>query len=146
MTLRDVVRDQMHDTMTFVFASGGVAKRIQEDLTQRAFPVKKNAGRRTTAVDTTTLPRGYLPASWLLMVLVHDESDVAAVAAWAKGKDLSRIVIYFPPGTDLVAGMKPWAAQKLPTPAHVSHFRAIPAFRQEAGIRINERIASDFGS
>lgn len=146
MALRDVVRHHMHDTMTYVFASGGAAQRLQEDLTQHAFPVKENAGRRTSAVDAAHLPEPPLPESWLLLVLVNDVRDVATVATWAKGKDLSRIVIFFPPGTDLVAGMKPWAANHLPTPGGVFHFRTAPAFRHDAGIRINERIGLDFRS
>lgn len=145
MSLRDVIREHMHDTMTYVFASGGAAKKIQLDLTAKAFPVKKNAGRPTSAVDATTLPRNPLPKSWLLIVLVNDEEDVASVAAWAKGKETSRVAVFFPPGTDLYVGMKTWASHDLPSPGVVDHFRAVPGFRQDVGIRINGRIHLDFG-
>lgn len=143
MTLRDVVRAHMHDTITYVYASGGAAKEIQDDLVRKAFPVRKGAGRVTKAVDAATLKRINLPPSWLLVVLVADESDVAVIATWARGKDASRVRLYFPPGTDLVAGAKPWDSQKL-TPAVASHFREVPGFRHEVGIAINDRIGKDF--
>ena len=144
VALRDVVRDHMHDTMAYVFASAGPAKKIQEDLTSKAFPVKKAAGRRTLAVDGDTLP-AELPNSWLIIVLVHEDHDVEVLAKWSRGKDLSRIHLFFPPGVDLYVRMKPWAQADLPSPGHVGHYRSLPAFRRDVGVVINYRIGRDFG-
>lgn len=142
MTLGDVVREHMHDTMAYVFATAGTAKAIQDDLTKKASVVKPGAGRRTLAVGPATMPPS-LPKSWLMVALVHDDKDVAAVAGWAKGKDLARIHFYFSTDVDLFTGMKPWATQDLPAPGDVANYGPLPAFRREIGIKINERIRLD---
>ncbi len=147
MTLRDIVRAHMHDTLTLVYASGGRALAIREDLTAKAFPVKKTrppAGRPTLAVDADTLGNITLPASWLLVALIESRRDVEVVATWAQGRDPTRVRLFFPPGTDIHAWLHPWAARQIPLP-RTAFYGPVPGFRQVLGIAINNRIGADFG-